>query len=279
MGDGKPLLSKKLVLILIVGGVLRLGLVFTAQGINADAFKYALTAERMAQKGMVAGLRGDFFYPHNKLNQRLVVYAYLGSLLYRITGRAILALRLVSALAGIALIAVVYVLCRELFEQEGIALFSAGLVALQAEFLRASASVYREVLMGLFVAGGQLLVLWSLRREKTWWLFAVGAGLAAFVSFLTRPEGIVLWGCLGLIALLPLSKASWRRRLSVCALLGVVFLACQVPYTLWMKSETGYWMLNQWQIERQTYKHEGKWANELTREYIVEQYLRGEADD
>lgn len=244
------MLSKKLIVILLIGAVLRVWLVFTAAGINSDAFKYALTAQRMAESGVVSGMRSDFFWPYYSVNRRLVVYPFLGSLVYRLTGDAILSLRLVSAAAGIALIWVVYAIAKELFEKEQIALFAAALVAFHSEFAQASASVYREVLMALLIAFAFLLLLWTLRKERRWPLLAFLTGLVLFASFLTRPDGVAAALALGLIALFVAPGIAWKKRIIVCAVMGLTFCALEVPYALWLHRASGYWLVNQWQIQR-----------------------------
>ena len=160
--------NKKLAIILVIASIARLWLVFTAAGINSDAAKYALTTERMVEQGLVSGMRGDFFWPYYSVNRRLVVYPYLGSIVYRFTGDSILALRLVSAASGVALIWVLYAIAMELFKVEKIALLSAGLMGFHYEFMRASASVYREVTMALLLAFAFLTFLWTLRAKRTW---------------------------------------------------------------------------------------------------------------
>ncbi len=241
--------SKKLAIILVLGAAMRLWLVFTAAGINSDAFKYALTAQRMAESGVVSAMRGDFFWPYYTVNRRLVVYPFLGSLVYRLTGDVILSLRLVSAAAGTALIWAVYAIARRLFKGEQIALLAAGLVAFESEFAVASASVYREVTMAFIIALSFLMLLWTLRLERRWPLLAFLTGLVLFASFLTRPDGAAVAAALGLIALFVVPGIAWKKRIIVCAIMGLTFCALEVPYVLWLRRTTGYWLINQWQIQ------------------------------
>lgn len=244
------MLNKKLAIILVVAAVVRLWLVFTAAGINSDAFKYALTAERMAESGVVSGMRGDFFWPYYPVNRRLVLYPFLGSVVYRVTGDAILSLRLVSAAAGIGLVWVLYAVAMELFGEEKIALLSAGLIAFHSEFMRASVSVYREVLMAFLLAFAFLMLLWSLRKKRVWPLLSLVAGLILFASFLTRPDAAAAAVALGVVALLVAPGIAWKKRIGICLIMGLTFLALEVPYVLWLKKASGYWLVNQWQIQR-----------------------------
>ena len=249
--------SKKLAIILVLGAVIRFWLVFTAAGINSDAYKYALTAQRMAESGVVSGFSGDFFWPYPVLNKRLVVYPFLGSLVYKITGDAIVALRLVSALSGIALIWVLYMVAKELFKEEGIALLSAALVAFHPELTRASASVYREVLMALLLVLAFLFLLWSIRSRRGWPIWAFAVGMLSFAAFLTRPDGVVAAMAFGTIALFVAPDVAWKKRLGICLIIGLTFCVAEAPYMFWMKKATGRWLLTPWQLDETMLKTEG----------------------
>lgn len=242
-------LNKKLLAIVILAAALRLWLVFTAEGVNSDAFKYARTVERIAQEGVAGGLKGDHFWPYFPVNRQLIFYPLLGSLVNCAVGDVILSLRLVSALAGIGLVAAGFTVARELTDSEPIALLTAGLLALHPEFARASAAVYREVTMAFLLVLALMFLLWALRRERKWPTWALLTGLTLFCAFLTRPDGAVGAAALGVAALFFATEVPWRRRLAVCLLMGALFVALEAPYVLWMKKQTGYWMVNQWQIQ------------------------------
>lgn len=237
-------------LILIVGAALRIYLVGTAAGINNDAFKYARIARAMTERGVVAGIDGDYFWPYFPVNRQLIAYSLAGSMVNCVMGDMILSLRIVSMLSGIGLIWVVYHICRELVPEEKIALLSAGLVALHPEFTRASAAVYREVPMAFLLALALLLLLWCLRRKGGVWVkWALLTGLVLFTAFMTRPDGAAAAAALGVIALLGARNVPWKRRIAVCLLMGGVFLALEIPYALHVRRKSGHWMINQWQIQ------------------------------
>ncbi len=243
-------MNRKLIALLVAAAVLRLWIVFTAAGVNSDAFKYALTARRIAEQGVVAGLRGDYFWPYYPVNRQLVFYPLTGSIVMRAVGDEILALRLVSALAGVGLVWLGFVLARDLFSNEAIALLSAAILAFHSEFARASAAVYREVPMAFLVVLALVLALRAMRAERWWPAWAAGAGLTLFAAFMTRPDGAVAAVVVGLIALLARGRAPLRRRVAICAAMAVAFLALQAPYMLWLRRETGRWMVTQWQVTK-----------------------------
>ncbi len=235
--------------IIFAGAVVRLYLVFTAAGMNSDAFRYLRTAEKMADDGLIAGMRGDFVWPFYPVNRNLIVFPYLGRLLLPVTGNPILALRLVSALAGIGLIPLGYAIADRLFDKKGIALMTAVMLAFQSEFARASAAIYREVLMAFLVTCAFYLTLRIIqdddRRSYVW---AGVCGIVVFLGFATRVEMVAAAGACGAIILFLGYHLKWKKRIVTCCVIALLFLAFEIPWVLWMKKETGRWMANQWQV-------------------------------
>ncbi|MBS3762690.1 MAG: glycosyltransferase family 39 protein [Planctomycetes bacterium] len=248
--------TKILVAILVAGSFLRGYLVVTAAGTNNDAYKYIRTAEMMSQKGLMAGMKGDYFWPYYPVNRQLPMYPFLGSLLNVAVGNMMLSLRLISAIAGIALIWLTYAIARELFERDDIALLSAALVAFHPEFTRASAAVYREVLMAALIAFSLLLVLWAIKKPHARVLCPALAGLSLFAAFMTRPEGVAAALAGGLTVLLLRKNLAWKKRIVICGIMTLFFFALEVPYIWWLKRETGRWMVTQWQVQNKMTRHE-----------------------
>ena len=258
--------SSLTLLVILIGGVaLRAWLVYTSQGINSDAYRYALTARQMAEHGLIAGMKGDFLWPFYPLNRNLVTYPFLGSLILPFTGDAVLSLRLVSAGAGVGLIVLIYLITQKLFQRKGLSLLSAGLMAFHSELARASAAVYREVLMGFMLAGALYLFLRALDDRRWSYAWAAGAGIVVFLCSLTRPEGFLALGALGASGLVLCWGKEWQRWLQVSAVMVIAFTVLQVPYMMWMKETSGRWLFNQWQI-----MHEAD-----TRECIQEEFRPG----
>ena len=257
----KALCAHKLIAIVIVGAAIRMWLVFGAQGISSDAYLYALVARRMAEHGLADGLKGHYVWPYAPVNTRLVVYPFLGSILIRLVGDAVLALRLVSVFSGIGLIALTFLTAKEIFRNEHAALLSAAVVGLEPGFTRASASVYREVTAAFFILLAFYLLLRCVRRERSWPAHAILAGLTLFVAFLTRPEAAIL--LVTFCAVTFLLAPGWKKRLLIPLIICLTFALLELPYSLWLKKTTGLTMFSQWQAH---YMYD--------EEHAVERYLK-----
>jgi 4-amino-4-deoxy-L-arabinose transferase-like glycosyltransferase len=242
--------KRTFLLILIVGAALRLYLVGTAAGINNDAFKYARIAGAMTERGISAGIDGDYFWPYFPVNRQLIAYSLAGSIVNCVLGDIILSLRIVSMLCGIGLIWAVHEVSRELFDEEKVALLAAGLVAFHPEFARASAAVYREVMMAFLLCLTLLFFLWSIHRHGGRWIrWALLSGLVLFAAFMTRPDAAAVAVALGAICLVGARTVPLTRRFGICLLMGAVFLAFQIPYAIRVHRKSGHWLINQWQIQ------------------------------
>mgnify|MGYP002338702254 CR=1 FL=1 len=197
----------------------------------------------------MAGMRGDFLWPYYPVNRNLILFPYLGSLLLPVTGNAILCLRIVSLLAGVGLVPLGYAVTNRLLGNKCIATLAALLLAVHSEFARTSVAVFREVLMAFVVTFAFYLVLRIIQADAYPYLCAVGAGIVLFLGFVNRPEGGIVAPLCGLIVLFVGYAGGWRKRIKLCMAMALGFLALQAPYTLWMKNETGMWLLNQWQVQ------------------------------
>jgi len=237
-----------LVLIVTVGGGLRLWLAVTAQGLNSDGPLYALVARRMAEAGVLEGMKGDYLWPYYPVNCRLVTYPFLGSLVYRVVGDEVLALRLVSVMSGTAVIVVTFALARLAFDNWGAALAGAGLVAIEPEAVRASAAVYRESLATFLALLALLLLLHLLKKPRRRWLhLSMLLGAALFAGFLTRVEFAIIAAVLCVIAGLH-PRLELKRRVGIPLVVFVTFCALEAPYYVWLRRTTGHNIVNQWQI-------------------------------
>jgi 4-amino-4-deoxy-L-arabinose transferase-like glycosyltransferase len=236
-----------LVLLVLAGAGVRAWLVCTAAGINSDGPEYARVAQRMAQEGVGAGMRGDYMWPYNTVNTRLLVYPLLGSLVYRVTGDPVLSLRIVSAICGVALIPLAYLIGLELLSSTRAALAAAFVVGFEPEFARASAAVYREPTAAFFAAVAFYLFFRLLRdsRHRLWWAAAVGT--VVFLGFMTRVEIVLLLVPFGLVAVWRVG-GPWRRRLAVPLVMCAVFAVLEFPYYLWLHQTTGHHIFSAWQI-------------------------------
>lgn len=240
-----------LLFITLMGATLRLYMVFTAAGMNSDAWIYGLTVRKMWNEGMVAGMRGDFFWPYRPINRQNMLYPFISSWFMPITGDALLSLRLTSALAAIGLIPLAYAIADRLFDRKGIALMAALLLAIHSEFARASAAVYREVLMAFLVTLALYCVIRIIQDNNNWsYLWAALCGTVIFSAVLTRPEAPAFFGACCLIVLFLGRPLPWKKRICTLFAMGIVFCMLEAPLVLWMHRETGVWAWSQWDAAR-----------------------------
>lgn len=244
-----------LILMILAGAGVRAWLVCTAAGINSDGPEYARVAQRMAERGVAEGMLGDYLWPYNTVNTRLLIYPFLGSLLYRVTGDPVLSLRMVSAACGVALIPLAYLIGLELLSSARAALAAAFVVGFEPGFARASAAVYREVTAAFWALLAFYMFLRLLRDDahRPWW--AAGVGAAVFLGFMTRVDVLLL--------LIPFcfvvawrTRGPWRRRLGLPLIMCLVFATLELPYYLWLYRTTGHHIFSAWQIHLVEPPHE-----------------------
>ncbi len=162
-------------------------------GIHGDETEMALEALRSIESG------GLGIWTGVTLGQP-AGYAHWMSLIFRIGGAEVTAMRLASAIPGIAIVPVGYLLVRSLFPFR-VALISAALLVFSLWFVIQSRIAFGGI-TAVFMA---ILAMWLLIetvRGRRWWIavaagVALGLGLYTFKSFLLYFAGI--WG-LGLLA-------------------------------------------------------------------------------
>ncbi len=167
----------------------------------------------------------------------------LAALLLRPFGSITFALGTVSFLCGALVPGVVFlvtsrvVTAREAFHTGLWTACSPLLAGLSAEFL---ADAQFMLLVWLQV----LVVLAILKQpsKKGYILFGVFSSLA----FLTKPEGLLLAGVLGMVIFFNalVRKAALRKATFNLSLSAAVGLALCMPYLLWLHQETGQWLLS-----------------------------------
>ena len=144
----------------------------------------------------------DFFYPQPPLN--LYVWAPIVSLF---ESHGFMALRLTSAVMGVAVLALVYVIQRQLDVERRIAIACSALLGCCYGFQYGSAVVRNDALPALLLAAGMLIAILAMRARLQAWLAwgevalllglatsakisyacpLAGAGLFVLVEFLRR---------------------------------------------------------------------------------------------
>jgi 4-amino-4-deoxy-L-arabinose transferase-like glycosyltransferase/peptidoglycan/xylan/chitin deacetylase (PgdA/CDA1 family) len=168
-----------------------------------------------------------------------VLYYYLAAVVMRLAGATVWALRLTSALAGTATVALTYLLGRELFEDESrpataswaawLGLFAAALMATSFWHISVSRYGFRAITLPL----AECLALWALwhglRRSSWKWMIAAGVlcGLIAYTYLASRiaPVALAIVALMALVA----ERNKWRMRLAQLAVLTLVALAVLAP--------------------------------------------------
>ncbi|MBI2861255.1 MAG: glycosyltransferase family 39 protein [Chloroflexi bacterium] len=149
--------------------------------------------------GILEGKRLLYF------GEREPLYMYLSALSVALLGPEVMAMRLPSALVGIATVAGLYLLARQLFGRS-IALFAAAGMALSLGHVILSRDSFRAITLPLLEMAS-LYFLWrGLQERRLWWWALGGAllGLTLYTYIASRffPILLVLF-CLGLVFLRP----------------------------------------------------------------------------
>lgn len=168
-----------------------------------------------------------------------VLFFYLAAGLMRLVGISTWALRLTSALVGVASVLMAYVLTRELFADEPLiearwlALLTAGLMAVSFWPMAVSRYGYRANTLPLT----QSLMLWALwrglgarsTRQRQFWAALAGmfCGLTAYTYLSSRFVPVALALVWGLI--LAADRGRVRRRLVQLVLFGLAALVVFAP--------------------------------------------------
>ncbi len=174
-----------------------------------------------------------------------VLYYYLAIPLVKLFGVAVLALRLTSALVGVATVLLAYVLGRQLFadeptvEPEWLGLFAAALMATSFWHVSVSRYGYRAITLPL-MQSLLLFALWrGLRLNRGKWIIAAGVlcGLTAYTYLSSRivPLALALFGAAVFIA----DRAHGRRQLAQWGVLILVALVVFAPLGVFFATHPG----------------------------------------
>lgn len=143
----------------------------------------------------------------------------------------VVALRLLPALAGTALVAVFYLMVRELSGSRPVATFAAALLLLDNAFLVESRLILLDSMLLLFGVGALTCFLASRQRTgRARWLLLTGSAVLAGMAVATKWTGL---GALGLILITWLvhtlrERVGWRRALPQLGVLTLIPAALYV---------------------------------------------------
>jgi len=201
--------------------------------IPPDGFHYARLAEAMRSGNLAAGLSA--YWPP--------LYPFLVALAGLLVRDIELAGRLVSILAGVALLYPAYLLARNIWHRTaGYTL--AAMLAIDPALIRNSTRLLSDsayTLLFVSAALFGLLALFDDRRSFFFW-----CGVAYGGAYLTRPEAFgYVWLIVALVpAVAWLRSRLDRRSIVMAGLLLVGFASVATPYVFYLREQTGGWTIS-----------------------------------
>jgi len=214
---------------------IRLYLLFSNFCISADGVEYVAMAQRFAA-GEPGTALASVFSP---------LYPWLISLLHNIIPNWELAGELISAAFGTATIPFIYLLMLRVFHRRTIALGAAAVAAIHPDLAGFSASVRTEAGYIFLMVAAMYLLIAGIEEKRTF--RTALAGMSGGIAYLYRAEGIGF-----VIVSVPflLLGALWWGRWSVrialrsAAVLAAVFLVVASPYLIYLRIESGHWIVS-----------------------------------
>jgi 4-amino-4-deoxy-L-arabinose transferase-like glycosyltransferase len=215
--------------LLLVAFVLRRWVAAAIPVIETDGVQYV----RIAEQFRASGIPWDpLFHP---------LYSVAMALAAPFAADLEAAGRLVSALFGTAVILPAYALARAILGP-GAALITAGLLSIHPALVHSGASVLSEAIYTFWL----ILAVWighrafTAERPRT----LPAAGIALGLAYLVRPEAFLyLLGLLGWAVHRAVRVPNDRRFLRPLIFTGLGFIACAVPYWVYLRHTLGRWTL------------------------------------
>ena len=149
----------------------------------------------------------------------------------------------VSVLFGTLTVVAFYLIGKNAFDRKA-AFVSSIILALHPYAVRFSADIISESTYFFFFTSAFGLGFLAISGRK-YVLFAL-AGISAALAYLARPEGIgviliiIFWCLLKDIVKI---KILWKEKLASILIMGIAFFVFSFPYLLFIKYETGAWLL------------------------------------
>ncbi|MDO8962979.1 MAG: glycosyltransferase family 39 protein [Coriobacteriia bacterium] len=193
-----------------------------------DEGSYSDVAMSFARRGTFAWpfMTGDYGFERSNVAFGRLYTGALG-LVYRTIGFGVFQGRLLSYMCGIAILALVYLIVRELQGSRVAAVWASVLVAASYIFFDTTHTIRPEIALTA-LATCSLYVLLVARRRDSWWLYAL-AGLLGAACADVHSNGICVPVALVAVALWLLG---WRRTLTRAAL----------PFGLGVAAGAAWWV-------------------------------------
>ena len=195
-----------------------------------DLYPHGLQSDE-ANNGLDAlkWLSGAGYTPYAETNEgQATLFTYLIALYIHCFGQSVVAMRMVSATAGVLMVLAFYALARELYDQR-VALLSTALLAADRWHVTFSRIVYELILVPLALS----LQIWFLIKalktgRRRWWVLSGGMlalGLNTYTAYRVVPFFMLAYFAYWLVA----HPSRWRRDLEGMALFLVGALLAAAP--------------------------------------------------
>jgi 4-amino-4-deoxy-L-arabinose transferase-like glycosyltransferase len=225
--------DKYIWILLIVSLLVRVYLSFFTYVIQNDSVAFMQNATYFANGDFLNGLR-HAYHP---------LYSFIMAGLYKVVPNMELSGTIVSIFFGTLTVIVFYLIGKSVFDHK-ISFVSAIILAFHPYAVRFSADIISESTYFFFFISALGLGFFAITKKR-FSLFALTGVCSAF-AYLTRPEGIgIIIIVTGWHFIKDLDKIRliWKDKLASILILIVSFLVFSSPYLVYVKSETGKWLL------------------------------------
>ena len=205
---------------------------------DTDEAFYAEAAREMVESG-------DWLTPHYNYEPRFqkpVLYYWLTSATFLVTGPTEFSARLWSALAGVGLVLVTAACGRRWYDEET-GLLAGAITATSFGYFALARMALPDLPLALFIT----LAIWTafvatLERERQPGRWLVIAALAAALGFLVKGPLAVVIPALVVLPVLLIERRSFNLRVTDVVLAAVVFLVIALPWyvLMWMRHGAPY---------------------------------------
>ena len=225
--------DKYLWILLIISISVRIYLSVFTYVIKNDSVAFIQNAKYFAGGDFQSGLKHDY-HP---------LYSFFIAVVYKAIPNMEVSGTIVSVFFGTLTVIVFYLIGKSVFDHK-ISLVSAIILAFHPYAVRFSADIISESTYFFFFISAFGLGFFAITKKK--FSFFTLTGICSAFAYLTRPEGIgIIVIVAGWCFIKDLDKIRliWKGKLVSILILIVSFLVFSSPYLVYIKSETGKWLL------------------------------------
>ncbi|GAX61888.1 membrane protein [Candidatus Scalindua japonica] len=225
--------DKYLWTLLAISLSVRIYLSFFTCVIKNDSVAFMQIAKYFANGDFLNGLRHDY-HP---------LYSLFIAAVHKVIPNMESSGTIVSVFFGTLTVIIFYFIGKSVFDHK-ISFVSAIILAFHPYAVRFSADIISESTYFFFFISALGSGYFAISKKKLH-LFAL-SGICSAFAYLTRPEGIGIiiivagWCCIKDINCV---RSIWKDKLASISILAVSFLVFSSPYLIYIKNETGMWLL------------------------------------